>query len=335
DQVAAVGAVIARKRAGEHQHVGDGEVHAFGTGRRLDMRGVAGQEQPAVLHRLRYEAAHGGDALLQETALGEPAGAADGGVKLMPDAFIGPGLNVIVGRALHVEARQARRAHGVKREAALVIGIDQLVVRRRRFRENADPAKRILAIVFGDDAHRNARPANAVKAVAAADEIAVELLRQAGVAEADLWRSAGEVVDAYVLDLEQDLPPVSEPPRDEVLHHLLLAVDGDALSDQLAEVDVVQRAVEAEVNPVVEHRLAPHALADAGVEQEIGGPLLQQPGADAAFDIVAAAVLQDDGLDPFEMQKMREHEARRASADNPDLGAQAWHVSRARRRDRR
>ena len=37
-----------------------------------------------------------------------------------------------------------------------------------------------------------------------------------------------------VLDLEQDLPAVGEALRDQVLHHLLLAVDGDALADQLA-----------------------------------------------------------------------------------------------------
>ena len=45
---------------------------------------------------------------------------------------------------------------------------------------------------------------------------------------------------------------------------------------------------------VVEHALALHARADAGLDQQVARPLLDQAGADAALDIVAAAVLQDD-----------------------------------------
>ena len=45
--------------ARQHAHIGDREVHALGAGRRHDMRGIAGEEQPAILHRLDGEAAHG------------------------------------------------------------------------------------------------------------------------------------------------------------------------------------------------------------------------------------------------------------------------------------
>ena len=97
------------------------------------------------------------------------------------------------------------------------------------------------------------------------------------VPEADYRRLAGEVVHADVVDLEQDLSAVGKPPRDQVLHHLLLAIDGDALADQLAEIDVVQRAVEAEMDAVVEHPLALHALADAGLDQQIARPCSIRP----------------------------------------------------------
>ena len=113
-----------------------------------------------------------------------------------------------------------------------------------------------------------------------------------------IGRRAGEIVDADVGDLEQDLSAVGEPAGDQVLHHLLLAVDRDALADQLAEIDVVQRAVEAEMHAVVEQALALHALADAGLDQQVARPLLDQAGADAALDVVAAAVLQDDDSMP-------------------------------------
>ena len=99
---------------------------------------------------------------------------------------------------------------------------------------------------------------------------------------------------------------VGEQPRHQILHHLLLAVDGDALADQLAEVDVVQRAVEIEEDAAVEHALAPHALADADLDQEIGHPLLQQPGPDAVLDVVAAAILDDDRIDSGAAEQQRD-----------------------------
>src|SRR5262245_25845071 len=202
-----------------------------------------------------------------------------------------------------------------------MIGVDQLVLRRRRLRQNADPPERVFAVVFGEHAGGNARSANAVEAVAAADEVTVELLELTFVAEPDLRRSPREIVDAHIVDPEHDLAAVGEPFRYQVLHHLLLSVDRNALPDQVAEVDVVQCALEAEMNAVVEHRLALQTLADAGLDQQVGGPLLEQAGADAALDVGAAAVLQDDGLDAHKVQEVREHEAGGPGADDADLGA--------------
>src|SRR5262249_8266482 len=173
-------------------------------------------------------------------------------------------------------------------------GVDQLVFGRRRFGQNADPAEGIFAIIGRERGGRNARPANAVKAVAPANEVAAELGLLAVVPEADFRRAAGKIVHADVARLKQQLPAVGEPPRDQVLHHLLLAVDGHALADEFAEIDVVQSAAEGKIDPVVEHALALHARADAGFDQEVARPLLDQAGANAALDIVAAAVFQDD-----------------------------------------
>ncbi len=60
-----------RARARERAHVGDREVHALGAGRRDDVRGVAGEEQPPVPHGLGDEAAHRRDALLHDRAARE------------------------------------------------------------------------------------------------------------------------------------------------------------------------------------------------------------------------------------------------------------------------
>ena len=48
-------------------------------------------------------------------------------------------------------------------------------------------------------------------------------------------------MNAHVARLEQDLAAIGQAPRHQILHHLLLAVDGHALADQIAEIDVVQR----------------------------------------------------------------------------------------------
>ena len=49
--------------------------------------------------------------------------------------------------------------------------------------------------------------------------------------------------------------------------------------------------------------------------------MLDQAGADAVLDIVAAAVLDDDGFDAGEMQQMRQHRPGGPGSDDADLGA--------------
>src|SRR5262245_66499493 len=105
-------------------------------------------------------------------------------MRLVPDALVWPGFDLVVGRALQIEAGEHRRAHGVERKAALVIGVDQLFVGRRRLQENAHPAERIFAVVDRQHARRDARPADAMEAVTAADEIASDLLIATAMTEA-------------------------------------------------------------------------------------------------------------------------------------------------------
>ena len=62
--------------------------------------------------------------------------------------------------------------------------------------------------------------------VAAPDEVALDLLLPAGVAEADFRRAAEKIVNQLgVLDLEQNLPAVLEPLRDQVGDDLFLVVE--------------------------------------------------------------------------------------------------------------
>src|SRR5262249_57958778 len=58
-----------------------------------------------------------------------------------------------------------------------------------------------------------------------------------------------------------------------------------------------------------------------GLDQEVARPLLNQTGADAALDIIAAAVFQDDAVHALEVEKMRQHQPGGPGTDDPDLRA--------------
>src|SRR5438552_1667705 len=78
--------------------------------------------------------------------------------------------------------------------------------------------ERIFEIVDARRRRPDARPADAVKAVAAADEIAAELIEPAAVAETDFRARALEVVHADVVDLEQNLSAVGKAACNQILH---------------------------------------------------------------------------------------------------------------------
>ena len=99
EQLSVPGVVPGAQRLGEHGDVGDGQVQALGAGRRHDVRGVAGEEQPLVPHRLGDEAAHRGDRLLQDRPVPQlPAvGGREPRAQLGPDPLVGPCLDVVAG----------------------------------------------------------------------------------------------------------------------------------------------------------------------------------------------------------------------------------------------
>jgi hypothetical protein len=91
---------------GQHDHVGDGQVHALGPGGRHDVGGVAGQEQPAVAHGLGDEAAQRRDRLLERRAARDPGAGfrAQAQAQLVPEPLVAPVLDLLVETALDVVA---------------------------------------------------------------------------------------------------------------------------------------------------------------------------------------------------------------------------------------
>src|SRR6185437_13111179 len=100
-------------------------------------------------------------------------------LQFIPEAVVRPLVDMIVERTLHVVAAAARRAHGAERKTARMVGIDQLMADRRRLRQDAEPAERIDPLEGFDGLWLDAGAADAMKAVAARDEVATDLVGSA------------------------------------------------------------------------------------------------------------------------------------------------------------
>src|SRR4051794_1714267 len=77
-------------------------------------------------------------------------------------------------------------------------------------------------------------------------------------------------------------------------------------------------AVEAQLDALVDEALAVQAIAEAGLREQLDRALLEHAGADAVLDVLAAAVLEDDGVDPLEVEEVREQEPGGARAHDSD-----------------
>src|SRR5262249_62070935 len=130
-----------------------------------------------------------------------------------------------------------------------------------------------------------------------------------------------QVVNCDVVDLKEQRRAVGNSTLHEILHHFLLAVNRNALVHQFLEVETMQIAIDADIDPPMQHALALHAAADADVDEEVGGPMLDQASAYAVFDVVATAVFDDDRFDTLQVQKPRQHEPGGACSNNSDLRA--------------
>jgi hypothetical protein len=162
-----------------------------------------------------------------------------------------------------------------------------------------------------------------VEAVAAGDEVALELVRRAVVPERDPRPLRLDPVERDAVDLEQERRARGEARLDQVLDDLRLAVDDDRLAvRQVAERDAVPLAVELELDPVVDDPLALQAIADARGDEEIGGALLEDARTDPRLDVLAASVLENDALDALALEEPREGQPGGAGPDDADLRAQ-------------
>ena len=222
------------ERLGQYADVGDGEVHALGAGGRHDVRGVAGQEQPAVAHRLGHEAAHAGHALLEHRALVEREARrpAAGGCPARPrSARRTSRRRRSSGRHLQVQPGDLGAAHASSSaKPFVVVGVDELVgASAAASARMPSQANGYVALVDAAARRSGDGAADPVEAVAAGDHVAAQLLAPSvGVGEADHGASERDAVAAS-RRRPRSAGRRRRPSRAaiEVLDDLLLPVDGD------------------------------------------------------------------------------------------------------------
>ena len=180
-----------------------------------------------------------------------------------------------------------------------MVGVDELVVRRRDRGEDPEPAERILARERPQDARRDRRPADAVEPVAPGDDVALEHVLRALVREAGRAAARDSMSSTRTSSTSNSSGrPVPSRACDQVLHDLRLPVDRDRLAaGERRHVDPVPLARELQLDAVVHEALACQPLAHARLGEEIDDALLEHARADARLDVLAAAVLEDHRLD--------------------------------------
>jgi hypothetical protein len=102
-----------------------------------------------------------------------------------------------------------------------------------------------------------------------------------------------DAIDRHVTDLEADLAALIEVRRDQILDHLLLAVDRDRPArHELLEGDPMAPSAEPQLDAVVHHALAQQPLSHARSDEGVHRPLLKDACPDPVLDVLAAARLK-------------------------------------------
>ena len=166
-----------------------------------------------------------------------------------------------------------------------------------------------------------------MKSVAAGNEVAVNLVIGAVMLEAEHRAGGVERADRDVLGLEIQRTRRRGARVDQIPDDFVLSVDGDGLAaGQVGQIDAVPLSLKADVEALVTQPRPSKSGTDAHRVQQVHGALLQDAGLHAVDDVVAAAVLDDDGVDAVQVQQMPEQQPRRTGADDPDLRAKATHA---------
>ena len=205
-------------------------------------------------------------------------------------------LDFVSHGALHVVAAARQAAHGAQRKAALVVAIHNRVRRHgRHIGQHAQPAKRVNAFKFLDGIFGHTGTARAMKAVAASDKVAGQLLLLAVLNVAHFGLGAVKVMNADLARFIHSGQPGGRPRIHQVAGDFSLTISRHHLAaGQVCHSNAVALVFKHQLNRVVWCAFSRQALTSADLMQHIDGTLFQNARTDAAQNVVAALTLNDD-----------------------------------------
>src|SRR5271166_6424565 len=187
---------------------------------------------------------------------------------------------------------------------------------------DSEPAEGVGAFEGSDERCRNAPARDAVKPVAAGDEIAGERAGLSVLLVNHLWRGPGDVLEADALRLIDDQSAVALAHAVELLGDRCLTVRNHRLAAMRSGVHQEGLAIlPRDPAAVVDVAFPVHPLPDAGVAQKLDRAVFQDAGANSLQDMRLGLPLEHDAVDAAEMQHVGQEEARRPPADDRNLGA--------------
>lgn len=199
-------------------------------------------------------------------------------------------------------------------------------MRRRRVAEHAQPAEWIHPFEHLQRFGRDRLSCHPVETVAAGDVVAVQTIRFALMLEAQPGSLGFQVMGLHLTCLVQRGGADGGAGSHEVAGDFGLAVDHHRLAaGEVLEVDMGQSAIECEFEAIMHQAFGVHALAHAGLAQQVDHALFQHPGTDAALHVIGALALKNQGLDTGVVQQLAEQQPRRTGANDGDLGFQRLH----------
>src|SRR5580658_3122432 len=127
------------------------------------------------------------------------------------------------------------------------------------------------------------------------------------------------IVKRHFAAFETYIPSICQATGDQILHHLVLSIDGHVFTREFYERDSVQHAIRSQVDAAMAQALAVETVAYTRFAQHLNTGVFQYPGPDSLLAIIAGFCFENDGADAVEVEQVRKHQARRPRSYDSDL----------------
>ena len=181
---------------------------------------------------------------------------------------------------------------------------------RARIGEQPEPAERVDLLIGRDGRIRHGLAADAVIAVAAGDEVAVDPLRDTVLHIGDVGRRAVEIMDGDIRRLVDGLASRGVANITEIPCHFGLAVGGHDLAIRmLREADRNSLVIEREMHGMMLDAFPGKPVTGAGAVDQVDRRLFKDSGSDTCQNIFLGLALEYDIVDPGKVEKPPEKQA--------------------------